>query len=473
MYSSSKSRQPNNSQFPCDEINLAIHENLMALRFDLFCKKSSNAFPPAFFTKDMFMKANQKGFEAVIFFLLKMIHGESIRLNYRSCYPCLDREQQSEFRKNTISLLKELEKKSSTLKFAQIYVHQYCGDNFCTYLLNLTNYVLGKFIQNQSVKIDMDSSSFCLEQALNDEIIRSEKFSSCLTSLESKQTRTEYLRERQAFLMEQHNDIDSETESFIDRAREFVPDGSDNIEEVLKIDVLNKKAEISLKENQICMLASKTHEKIRELWNKLDNITSKQDSQNINMLELVSLQELPEFKSGELLDLDKIRTRAMLISCSFKKQCEMWTNLEECDSLITRFCTIKEEIERSLTYTSKGLENLEAAKNEMHENTIAEKTELLLDPRITRKRKNISCRLSPLLGHLSKMKVNFGATRCFRSRPSSMLFDPLLTSPNAVSPDGHYRKSNLSFHPADISVFTYVAPSAPEGYVLSPLREEC
>lgn len=60
----------------------------------------------------MFAKANQKAFEAVMYFLIKNLSNDHTINQFRSCYPCYDRDQQSEFRKLTSNYLKELEKVS-------------------------------------------------------------------------------------------------------------------------------------------------------------------------------------------------------------------------------------------------------------------------------------------------------------------------------------------------------------------------
>ena len=357
------------------------------------------------------------------------------------------------------------------MKFAQIYVHQYCGEGFCAYVLNLTNYALQKFIKNEfGVEVEPCSNDFQLNQAIEDEISKREENLSSITSLENKRAQIDYLKLRKATLEEQLRDMDKDTESLLSRGKELVGGGDGvHTEESLKIDVFKKKAELSQKHNQIDKLASRTQEQIRELWNILDDVTGKQDSLNIDLLSVVPNHDLRHFMTENSIDLDKMKNKAILVSDCYKKELEAWTNIEECDSLVSRFSAIKEEIEKSVVSTLRGLDNMEAAKAMMMEHITAERRKLLSDPRIVSKRRNVSLRLYPILGHLSNIKINF-CSKPFRPRQS--IIDSHLTSPTVPSPNGHYRKSDYSFHPGDISVFSYVAPRAPDGYVLSPLREE-
>lgn len=60
--------------------------------------------------REMFNKPNQRAFELVILFLAKCLKNEQLLSSYKGCYPCLDKNQEAQFRKITFQYLKSLEK---------------------------------------------------------------------------------------------------------------------------------------------------------------------------------------------------------------------------------------------------------------------------------------------------------------------------------------------------------------------------
>lgn len=58
----------------------------------------------------MFNKPNQRAFELVTLFITKCLKNEQLLASYRGCYPCLDKNQEAQFRKIAFQYLKSLEK---------------------------------------------------------------------------------------------------------------------------------------------------------------------------------------------------------------------------------------------------------------------------------------------------------------------------------------------------------------------------
>lgn len=92
------------------------------------------------------MKANQKAFEIVTYFLFSQLKGPDYVRPFRGCYPCLDKTHESDFRKGVIGLFKKLEADSSNFnyKFLPGIICNPGGDSFVTLYVAFLNYILKK-----------------------------------------------------------------------------------------------------------------------------------------------------------------------------------------------------------------------------------------------------------------------------------------------------------------------------------------
>lgn len=60
--------------------------------------------------RNLFVKPNQTAFEYVTYFLLNLLNPKDCQTRFRDCFPAVERQQQSEFRKVALESLREISK---------------------------------------------------------------------------------------------------------------------------------------------------------------------------------------------------------------------------------------------------------------------------------------------------------------------------------------------------------------------------
>ncbi|XP_015783156.1 uncharacterized protein LOC107360947 [Tetranychus urticae] len=151
------------------ELQNAIFESLEGLSFNEYVvnRKECKNF---ILKRELFGKPDHKAFEIIMIFLVRCLKNSQVLQQYRYCYPCLDKNQEAEFRKVTIEFLKSLEKIDGSLKFTPIYAVQPGGEAFCSYFLNLINYVMTKVLKEKyGTEIEPDLNDFRLVNRAEEE----------------------------------------------------------------------------------------------------------------------------------------------------------------------------------------------------------------------------------------------------------------------------------------------------------------
>ncbi|XP_053201580.1 HAUS augmin-like complex subunit 6 [Panonychus citri] len=465
------------------ELQNGIFESLEVLSFNEYVvnRKECKNF---ILKRELFGRPDHKAFEVIMIFLVKCLKNSQALSQFRYCYPCLDKNQEAEFRKVTIEFLKSLEKIDSSLKFTPIYAVQPGGEAFCSYFLNLINYVMTKVLKDKfSVEVESDLNDFRLAERADDESTKLAELKSNYDDLDQKMLiELEYFELRKRSLETEWDNICFEYAKTVNAACVQILGGTGNSmkdnelianvrQSVVDLnDIVNEKI-IDLKRLTGCISP-----KI-EMYNTLAGYSLNSSSNQLFDLRQFSNEcDLSKYFVRGCFNLELVHKDVDKFIKKFKNSIENWAPISECKNLSSHYNLFNQELEKMTLKIREKVDKMKAERESLLEKISSKRQSLLRTNQVQQRRKWFAEKMP---SHFPKIKFIFGENS--RSNLTDSCTDSDLTGSPIVSttpPD--MSKNRLlrntafewSFHPLDISRFSYVAPTAPEKPILSPLKEE-
>ncbi|XP_015783407.1 uncharacterized protein LOC107361173 [Tetranychus urticae] len=465
------------------ELQNGIFESLEGLSFNEYVvnRKECKNF---ILKRELFGKPDHKAFEIIMIFLVRCLKNSQVLQQYRYCYPCLDKNQEAEFRKVTIEFLKSLEKIDGSLKFTPIYAVQPGGEAFCSYFLNLINYVMTKVLKEKyGTEIEADLNDFRLVNRAEEESGRLSDLTFIYEDLDQKMlSEQEYFELRKRSLEKEWDAV----------CFEF-----DKVVNYVRVQILGENS-YAMKDNEIIAnvrqsvsdLNDTVSQNFSELRHLIEHITPKLELYNcpadasmitssnqiLDLRQFSNDCDMNKYFSRGCFNLELVSKDVDKFVKNFDTTMRNWASLSECQNLSSHLNFLNQEIEKLIIKIRESMDNLNQEKESLLAAVNAKRHQLLKTAQVQERRNWFAAKI-PL--NFPKIKFAFGDV----SRDNLIDYyseADITASPviDTTPPDNFYNRTmrnhafDWSFHALDISRFSYVPPTAPERPLLSPLREE-
>lgn len=374
----------------------------------------------------------------------------------------------------------------NSLKFTPIYAVQPGGEAFCSYFLNLIVYVMTKVLKEKyGAEIESDLNDFRL-------VNRAEEESGRLSDL--------------TFI---HEDLDqkmlSEQEYFELRKRSLEKEWDatcfefDKIVNSVIVQILGENS-YAMKDNEVIAnmrqavtdLNDKVSKKFNKLRHLIGQITPRLEMYNcpadasmitssnqiLDLRQFSNDCDISKYFSRGRFNLDLVCKDVNRFVKNFDSAMQNWESLSDCLNLSSHLKLLNQEIEKSIVKIRESMGNLNEAKESLAAAATAKRQQLLKTAQVQERRDWFAAKI-PV--NFPKIKFSFGDVQGDNQHDYYSDYDitaspvtPIETTP----PNNFYNRTmrnqafEWSFHPLDISRFSYIPPTAPERPLLSPLREE-